>query len=112
MRLLAQKVNTMNRIEAAIKNMGPALAKLDTDTLETVSFTATVQRGYDLGLYQQTQAQAFAAGLLNQDEAQSLYNILGCGFPTVEKFNRQPLAVRVVAMKTVAELMRANHATA
>lgn len=102
----------MDKIQAAIENMGPALAKLDAATLETIERAGRVERGYDLGIYQQAQAQAFASGLLTKDEAQSLYNILGCGYPTVEKFNRQPLAVRIVAMKAVAELMRANNRAA
>ena len=102
----------MNRIEQSISQCEKLLSKLPEVSVKAADKSARVETGYELGVYQQTQAEAFASGWLNQEEAQSLYNILGCGFPTIEKFNRQSLAVRIVAMKTVAELMRANHATA
>lgn len=95
----------MNRVKAAIekyrqhiKEKAIPQAKLDK--------LALADSMLELGQFQNIQAQAFASGRLNEEEAALLYQILGREVPTPAQFNARPVEERIVAMKTIAELSR------
>jgi hypothetical protein len=83
--------------EKAIKDKNIPQAKLDA--------LALADDDYEVIKYQQLQAEAFAMGKLNAEEAQWLYHELGRELPTKEHFNSLPPAVRMVVMKTMEELL-------
>ena len=61
---------------------------------------------------QGAQSQAFAGGRITESQAMWLYRVFGGEVPTPEKFAKQALAVRVVAIKALGELVKAQVATA
>lgn len=58
----------------------------------------------ELFQFQQWQAQAFASGLLSEEEASWLYQELGRENPCSDEFSKLPLAEKMLINKTMHEL--------
>ena len=98
--------NTKNRIGAAIISMRKRIEAIDDPAkIASADKAARADSMFELCKYQDTQAKAFASGVLNLDEANMLYQYIGGEVPTPEKFNKLELAVRVVVISAITELM-------
>ena len=91
----------MNRITNAIekmKNVTKNLTKEKIDELQKIvdiDFEEFVK-------FQDVKSLAFASGVLNLDEAQTIYNLLGSSYI---EFNKHSLEVKYVMNQTLKELL-------
>lgn len=94
-----------NRLTNAVLRTQEKLDKLSPEKLKHADEAATIDDEM-IVVFQNKQAQAHAQGLLSFNEAQYLYNLFGRELPTAEKFNKKPLADRIISMRAIAEIMQ------
>ena len=93
-----------NRILAAVDLLAPRIRDLTMAKRGALTPAATID--YDEWyVFQDKRAQAQAAGLINFDESQTAYRILGSG---PAEFNRGDLAPRIVLLNLMGEIMGAR----
>jgi hypothetical protein len=98
----------MNKISAAIskmeKTLNEKLEKGETTAEEMEKVSKSMDIEFDeYTCFQNLKSQAYMAGFLNLEEAQTIYTYLGEGGP--DKFNSQGLAVKVILTKIFSELL-------
>ena len=97
----------MNRVEAAIQRTHARLAvRLETGIV-TEGQVAELNKGLDMDLaefarFQELKSLAMVEGRLTQDEAQTIYGLLG---ETPDHFNAQPVQVKSVLTQIFGELL-------
>ena len=100
----------MNRVAAAIERTRASIAERTKLMEYPKKGLAQFSKNLDMELdefvrFQELKSLAFAEGRLNLEEAQLVYDYLGS---TPETFNGQPLEVKVVLTKILAELLEAR----
>lgn len=96
-----------NRIVAAVERMEKQIAKRIADGLTTAEKVAGTRAAMDMDFeeyvrFQEIKSLAFATGIITLDEAQTIYSYLG---ESLETFNNQPVAVKVVLTQFFQELL-------
>ena len=98
-----------NRIAEAIARREAKIAEVGSSPEGKVKLSGldkSMATGFsDLVEYQGIQSWAFASGLLNLDEAQQVYRLLGGECPTPECWDKLSLATRVVLTQLMSELL-------
>lgn len=101
-----RKDGNMNRIEASIKAMEIRLALLEKEghgpSVEEMERTLNITDFREYESLQTLKSIASVEGILTLEEAESVYNYLG---NTMEHFNKQSIAVKLILTKLHQELM-------
>lgn len=97
----------MNRVTTAIERMKDQIQDRISQGLTTKEEVAQSRTALDMELsefakFQETKSIAMMEGKLNQQEAQTIYGLLG---ETVEHFNAQTVEVKYVLTKIFQELL-------
>ena len=93
----------MNRIEASIKEMQKTLDSIKNGpTKEEMEKTLNITDFKEYESLQTLKSIASVEGILTLEEAESVYNYLG---NTMEHFNKQSIAVKLILTKLHQELM-------
>jgi hypothetical protein len=99
----------MNRILEAVAKMRRQVEDRVVKGLTTAALVAKVRENLDMDLeayfHLQGRKSALAGIALTLEETNTLYGYLG---KTVEHFNRQPVEVKVVCTKLLAELLETS----
>ena len=100
----------MNRITTAIAKMERQIKDRITAGLTTKAKVKKTSKALDMDIaehakFQTLKSIAFAGGKLTQEDAQTLFNLLGS---TVTVFNRQPIHVKYVLTTVFGELISAR----
>jgi hypothetical protein len=100
----------MNRITTAIDKMKTQIEGRIKAGLTTKAKVKETNKTLDMNIaeharFQTLKSLAFASGKLNQDEAQTIFNLLG---NTVSVFNKQPIHVKYVLTRLFGELISAS----
>lgn len=90
-----------NRIANAIEKMTKQLSNLDKDTLQRLH-KDFIMSSSEHSQFQELKSLKFIEGTINQDEANTMFVLLGGG-PSA--FNKQPLAVKIALTKVFAEMI-------
>jgi len=90
-----------NRITNAIEKMKTRLSTLDKETIERLNTDFTMSSS-EHSKCQELKSLKFLEGSINQDEANTMYVLLGGG-PSV--FNKQSLAAKITLTKVFAEMV-------
>lgn len=101
----------MNRVTAAIRKMQDQIQERIDQGLTTAEAVKAAGRQMDMDVaeycrFQEAKSMAVASGKLSVEEGMAVYNLLGT---SVETFNQQPAAVKVMLTKLFAELLEGSH---
>ena len=97
----------MNRVTVAIEKANARIQSRLAEGIITTERVSELDRSLDMEVsefcrFQELKSLAMLEGRLTQDEAQSVYAMLG---NTAEHFNRQPVAVKSVLTQIFGELL-------
>jgi hypothetical protein len=97
----------MNRVIAAIERANTRIAERLKTGAVTEERVAELDKGLDMDLaefarFQELKSHAMLEGRLTQDEAQTIYALLG---ETPDHFNAQPVQVKSVLTQIFGELL-------
>ena len=98
----------MNRVTTGIAKMKAQIEQRIADKLVTAEKVEETRKNLDIQwdeytTFQNVKSEAVMSGMLTAEEGQTIYNYLGEGGP--DRFNKQPVEVKVVLTKLLSELL-------